>query len=268
MNTSRRLVMSTFAATLLLAACGKKEDAAPASDAPGKPAAPKMVTVKAAADAVFAPFESETQDKKVVGFDVDVLTAAAERAGFQVEFVNTPWEGIFNTLATGDRDIVASAVTITEERKASMDFSSPYFEAKQLIATGESAKITAAADLKSKKIGVQTGSTGDEVAQSLLGKTSTNIKRFESVPLALQELQAGGLDAVIADNGVVAHYVANNPNAKLKTLESADFSKEFYGFAVKKGNTELLAKINAGLAKIKEDGTYDKIYTQYFGAQK
>ncbi|PHV12614.1 basic amino acid ABC transporter substrate-binding protein [Chitinimonas sp. BJB300] len=262
MHTSRRLVMSAFAAALLLAACGKKDVP------PANPAVPAMLTVKVAADAVFAPFESETQDKKVVGFDVDVLTAAAEQAGFHVDFVNTPWEGIFNTLTTGDRDIVASAVTITNERKTSMDFSEPYFEAKQLIAINDGTKVESATDLKNKKVGVQTGSTGDEVAQGLLGKTNANIKRFESVPLALQELQAGGVDAVIADNGVVAHYAANNPNAKIKTLESAGFSKEFYGFAVKKGNTVLLAKINQGLAKIKTDGTYDKIYTQYFGTQK
>ena len=97
-------------------------------------------------------------------------------------------------------------------------------------------------------------------------KTNTNIKRFESTPLALKELEAGGVDAVVADNGVVVHYVANNPGGKFKTVADKDFVPEQYGIALKKGNTELQAKLNQGLAAIKADGTYDRIYTQYFGA--
>ena len=100
----------------------------------------------------------------------------------------------------------------------------------------------------------------------LLGKTSTNIKRFESTPLALKELEAGGVDAVVADNGVVIHYVANNPGGKFKTVADKEFVPEQYGIALKKGNTELLEKINKGLAEIKADGTYDAIFSKYFGA--
>ncbi|WP_245559257.1 basic amino acid ABC transporter substrate-binding protein [Chitiniphilus shinanonensis] len=229
----------------------------------GAQAAEKVYQV--ASDAAYAPFEWQDKNQKVVGFDIDVLSAAAAKAGIKVQFHNTPWEGIFATLATGDRDIVASAVTITPERKQTMDFSDPYFEAKQLIAVTANSPIKRFADLKGKKVGVQTGTTGDEVVQKLLGKTSPNIKRFESTPLALQELLSGGVDAVVADNGVVVNFLANNKNAKLKTLDDPSFAKEHYGFAVKKGNKDLLAKINKGLATIKADGTYDKIYRKYFG---
>ncbi len=121
-------------------------------------------------------------------------------------------------------------------------------------------------DLKKLKVGVQTGTTGDEVVTKLQGKNSTNIKRFESTPLALKELEAGGVDAVVADNGVVVNYVTNNPGAKFKTVSDKSFAPEQYGFAVKKGNTELLEKLNKGLADIKADGTYDQIYAKYFGA--
>ncbi|MFC4159381.1 basic amino acid ABC transporter substrate-binding protein [Chitinimonas lacunae] len=271
MNSTRRTLMSVFAASLLLAACGKKDEAAqsPSSPTPSPtPAASAAKTYKVATDAAYAPFESLSEDKKVVGFTVDVLTAISEKANFKLEFINTPWEGIFATLDTGDRDIVASSVTITDARKATMDFSEPYFEAKQLIAVPEASKVAKADDLKDKKVGVQTGTTGDEVVQKLLGKTSQAIKRFESTPLALKELQNGGIDAVVADNGVVIHFVANNPDAKLKTVEDAGFAPEYYGFAVKKGNLEVVAKINEGLKKIKEDGSYDKIYAKYFGAKK
>jgi polar amino acid transport system substrate-binding protein len=112
---------------------------------------------------------------------------------------------------------------------------------------------------------VQTGTTGDEAVSKLQGKTSANIKRFESTPLALKELEAGGLDAMVADNGVVINYVANNAGAKFKTVSDTSFTPEQYGLAVKKGNAELLAKLNKGLADIKSDGTYDNLYKKYFG---
>jgi polar amino acid transport system substrate-binding protein len=92
------------------------------------------------------------------------------------------------------------------------------------------------------------------------------VKRFESTPLALKELEAGGVDAVVADNGVVVNYVNNNDASKFKTVSDNAFAPEQYGIAVKKGNAELLDKINKGLAAIKSDGSYDQIYTKAFGA--
>jgi polar amino acid transport system substrate-binding protein len=162
--------------------------------------------------------------------------------------------------------MIVSAVTITDERKQTMDFSDPYFDAAQLIAVKETSKVAKFADLKKLKVGVQTGTTGDEAVTKLLGKASTNIKRFESTPLALKELEAGGVDAVVADNGVIANYVANNPGGKFKTVSDKEFVPEQYGIAFKKGNTELQAKMNQGLAAIKADGSYAQIHAKYFGA--
>ena len=266
--TTRQFLQTAglLTAGLLLAACGKKEPPpAAAASAPPAAAAPAKVYV-VGTDAAYAPFESQNEKGEIVGFDVDVLKAAAAKAGIEVKFVNTPWEGIFNALGQGDRDMVVSAVTITDERKQTMDFSAPYFDAVQLIAVKADSKIASFADLKTRKVGVQTGTTGDEAVTKLLGKTSTAIKRFESTPLALKELEAGGVDAVVADNGVVVHYVANNTGAKFKTVADKSFAPEQYGVAIKKGNADLLAKVNQGLAAIKADGTYDKIYAQYFGA--
>ncbi len=266
--TTRRFLQTAalLATGVLLAACGKKEAppapaAAPVASAP----APAKVYV-VGTDAAYAPFESQNEKGEIVGFDIDMLKAVAAKAGIEVKFVNTPWEGIFNALAQGDRDIVVSAVTITDERKGTMDFSQPYFDAQQLIAVRQDSKVAKFADLKKLKVGVQTGTTGDEAVTKLLGKTSTAIKRFESTPLALKELEAGGVDAVVADNGVVIHYVANNPGGKFRTVSDKDFVPEQYGFAVKKGNAELLAKLDQGLAGIKADGTYAQIYGKYFGA--
>ena len=264
------LAAASFCAGIFLVACGKKEPApavvvAPAPVASAPAPAPARVYV-VGTDAAYAPFESQNEKAEIVGFDIDVVKAIAAKAGIEVKFVNTPWEGIFNALNQGDRDLLVSAVTITDERKQTMDFSAPYFNAQQLIAVKGTSKVAKFDDLKKLKVGVQTGTTGDEAVSKLQGKTSANIKRFESTPLALKELEAGGVDAVVADNGVVIHYVNNNAGSKFKTVADTSFTPEQYGLPVKKGNTELLEKLNKGLSSIKADGSYDKIYAQYFGA--
>lgn len=276
MLMSRRLALSLVAASagLLLAACSKPapEAAAPAPApapvaAPAPAPAPKALTV--GTDPTYAPFEFQNEKGEIVGFDIDVMRAVAEKAGITVEFVSTPWEGAFNALAQGDRDLLISAVTITDERKQTLDFSDSYFDAHQLIAVPEKSTVTKLDDLKKRKVGVQTSTTGEEVVAKLQGKNSANIKRFESTPLALAELAAGGVDAVVADNGVIDNYVVNNPGVKFKAINDTSFAPEQYGIAVKKGNTELLQKINTALAAIKADGTYQKIHDQHFkGAAK
>lgn len=271
--TTRRFLQTAglLCAGVLLAACGKKEAPAPAASAPAPAASvaaapPPAKVYVVGTDAAYAPFESQNEKGEIVGMTIDMLSAVAQKAGVEIKFVNTPWEGIFNSLQQGDRDILASSITITDERKQTMDFTNPYFDAYQLIAVKANSKVSKFDDLKKLKVGVQTGTTGDEVVTKQQGKNSTNIKRFESTPLALKELEAGGVDAVVADNGVVINYVTNNPGAKFKTVSDKAFAPEQYGFAVKKGNAELLEKLNKGLADIKADGSYDKIYAKYFGA--
>ena len=254
----------------LIAACGKQNGAAGgASAAAGSLAASapaRVVVVVVGTDAAYAPFESQNEKAEIVGFDIEVVQAVARHAGFTVKFINTPWEGIFNALLQGDRDLVVSAVTITPERQQTMDFSQPYFDALQLIAVKQTSKVAKFNDLKALKVGVQTGTTGDEAITKLQGKISPNIKRFESTPLALKELEAGGVDAVVADNGVVINYVANNPGGLFKTVTDRSFAPEQYGIALKKGNAELLALVNKGLAGIQADGTYQALHAKYFGA--
>lgn len=270
--TRRSIVFKTAGALafgLLFGACGKKEPETTAASAPAATTAaantaPAKV-VMVGTDAAYAPFEYQNEKGDIIGLTVDVVTAAAARSGIGVKFVNTPWEGIFNALQQGDRDMLASSITITEERKQTMDFTDSYFDAAQLIAVRQDSKVARFDDLKKLKVGVQTGTTGDEVVSKLLGKTNTNVRRFESTPLALKELESSGVDAVVADNGVVVNYVNNNAGSKFKTVSDSAFAAEHYGFAVKKGNADLLAKLNKGLADIKADGSYDKIYAKYFG---
>jgi polar amino acid transport system substrate-binding protein len=251
-----------------LTGCQRKaaEGEAPQS-ATSTPATSKAKVLVVGTDAAYAPFESQNDKGEIVGFDIDIVRAVAAKAGLEVKFVNTPWEGIFNALAQGDRDLLISSIGITAERRQTIDFSDPYFDAHQLIVVPSSSKVAKFDDLKKLKVGVQTGTSGDEVVSKLLGKTNTNIKRYELWPLALKELESGGVDAVVADNGVIVHYVASNKDNGFRMVNDPAFTPEQYGIAVKKGNAAMLAKINKALADIRADGTYDKIYTQYFGAK-
>jgi hypothetical protein len=152
------------------------------------------------------------------------------------------------------RDLIVSGVTINDKRKQSYAFTSPYFEARQLIAVPASSTVKTLKDLTGKKVGVVIGSAGDDIASAAFGKTSSNIRRFESTPVMIQELAASGLDAAIGDNGVIAYRVQEQK--RLKTVDDPAFPKEYFGIVVKLGNTALLGKLSAGLAAVKGDGTY------------
>ena len=260
-----RFLACTLSA-LALTGCGKQENAVATAASAASMASTAGRVYAVGTDAAYAPFESQNEKGEIVGFDIDIVKAVAAKSSIEVKFVNTPWEGIFNALKQGDRDLLVSSITITDERKQSMDFSDPYFDARQLIAVRTDSKVARFEDLKPLKVGVQTGTTGDEAISKLQGKNSTDIKRFESTPLALKELETGGIDAVVADNGVVVNYVKNNAGKRFKTVDDAALVPEHYGIAVKKGDAALLAKLNQGLAAIRADGTYDRISASYFSA--
>ncbi|STV81892.1 amino acid ABC transporter periplasmic amino acid-binding protein [Klebsiella pneumoniae] len=184
--------------------------------------------------------------------------------GFDVKLVNTPWEGIFATLNTGDRDIIISGITITDKRKQMVDFSAPYFPAEQSIVVAQDSQVDSLAALKNEKVGVVNSSTGDIVVSEVLGKNSTAIKRFDNTPLMLQELFEDGVSAAVGDVRVVKYYIKQHPEKQFKLVPDAKFERQYFGIAVAKGNSELLGKINAGLQKIVADGTYAKIYKTWF----
>lgn len=269
MKQTRRTLLAGLLLVFAVAGCGKMIETAP--DVASAPAVSDIEGHEyiVGSDASYAPFEFQNDKREVVGFDIEILNAVAAKAGFRIKVINTPWEGIFAALDQGDRDLLASAITITDERKQGMDFSEPYFEARQLIALARGVNdVKTFQDLKGKKVAVQMGTTGDDVVQKLLGKTSPDIRRFESMPLALKELEAGGVDAVVGDNGVVINHVRNNPSGGIALLEDAkSFAPEYYGFPVKKGNKALLDKVNAGIRAIKADGTYGRIFNKYFGGR-
>ena len=218
-----------------------------------------------ASSATYAPFAFENKDKQIVGFDIDIINAIAKHQNLKIKVVNTPWSGIFAALNNGDVDLVISGVTINDKRRQSYDFSNPYFAAHQLIAVPKNSTVTTLKDLAGKKIAVVNASTADDVASREFGKTSPNIRRFESTPLIISELAGGGVDAAIGDNGVIAYRVSQNP--ALKTVEDPSFPEEGFGIVVKKGDKPLQDKLNAGLAAIRADGSYGEIYKKWFAKE-
>ena len=215
--------------------------------------------------ATYRPFAYETPSKEIVGYDVDIIKAVTQKAGIKIKIVNTPWTGIFAALNNGDVDLVISGVTINDKRRQSYDFTAPYFEARQLIAVHQTSNVKSLKDLAGKKVGVVTGSTGDDIASREFGKTNTDIRRFESTPVVISELVGSGVDAAIGDNGVVAFRVQEHK--QLKTVSDPNFPKEYFGIVVKQGNKALRDKLNTGLAAVKADGSYAQIYKKWFQAE-
>ncbi len=223
--------------------------------------------IRIGTEGAYPPYNNLNAKKELEGFDIDIIKAIAKADGFNIKLVNTPWEGIFATLNSGDRDIIISGITITDKRKQMVDFSAPYFPAEQTIVVPKGSKVSSVAELKELKVGVVNSSTGDLVVSDVLGKNNTSIKRFDNTPLMLQELYEDGINAAVGDVGVAKFYIKTHPDKEFTLVPDAKFERQYFGIAVAKGNEELRNKINAGLKTIVADGTYAKIYQDWFDDQ-
>ncbi|NPV25998.1 MAG: basic amino acid ABC transporter substrate-binding protein [Firmicutes bacterium] len=260
------LMVTLLVASLVLGVvgCGQKTEPPkePAKQA-GEPAKQPSKKLVVGTDATYPPmeFHEKTGDKDViVGFDIDFATALAKEMGMEVEFKDTAWDGIIPALQGGKFDMIVSSMTITDERKKTVNFSDPYFEAGQIIAVRpDNTTITKLEDLAGKRIGVQIGTTGDEMATK---ETKGKVQRFNTISDAFMALEQGRVDAVLNDKQVAEYYIKKG--AKVKTVGPL-YSKEYYGIAIKKENTELLKQVNDALKKLKDSGKYQEIYNKWFG---
>ncbi|RUL47415.1 MULTISPECIES: basic amino acid ABC transporter substrate-binding protein [Lysinibacillus] len=257
-----KVSMFVAASSLVLAACGTESTDSKNGSSEGGSESAEITKIVAGTEATFAPFEFMDDKGNVVGIDVDILDAITEEMGIEYEIRNVGWEPVFQQVKNGEIDFGASAITITDERKETFDFTTPYFEATQVLVVKEDSKIASAADVKDKKISVQINSTGHIAAKDLVGETNPNIMAYENLPIAIQEVINGTSEAAIGDNAVVFEYLKNNPDAKLKVIEDDAFAKEYYGFMVKKGNQEVLDLLNEGLEKVKANGKLAEITGQ------
>ncbi len=219
-------------------------------------------TLTVGSDTAFPPFES-MNGTTAEGFDVDLITAIAQKIGLQTVIKTEVFDTLIPTLKAGGKfDVVASAMTITDERKQEIDFTDPYIDSNQSIAVKKGSTIKSEADLTGKKVGVQSGTTGEQWAkENLTGATTVP---FKTATEAFAALQAGNVDAVVNDLPVSA-FLVKDPARGLEIVKEIATGEQ-YGFAVAKTNTALLAAMNQALADLKSDGTYDQIYSKWFGA--
>ncbi len=245
----RRLTLTLLTLTLL---CGQAV------------AAEKYIV---ATDCTWPPMEFLDENKQPVGFDVDFITEVGKAAGFEVDVRNIAWDGIFGGVATGQYDIVAAATTITPERQKQFDFSDPYYEVAQAVVLPAGQSIKNLEDLKGKKVGGQIGTTGVFVIRK--SGVPVDLKEYDDVGLAIQDMLGGRLDAVICDDPVAMYYAnkkadtAGKLNLSFKTDE-----KEYYGFTVRKGRKDLVEKLNKGIKEVKASGVEAKLLDKWMGASK
>jgi polar amino acid transport system substrate-binding protein len=252
-------------AVVMVAGCQRPQAQPPA---PPTPAAqvPDLGgrTVRVATDATYQPFEFLDKDKNVVGYDIDLINAVCDLAKCKTDIKSVAWEGIFPALQKGDYDAVASGVTITDERKKTMDFTDQYMEVGQvvLVRVGET-RINGLGDLADKSVAVQQGTTNADAATAFQkeGKIKT-VKQFRTFDLAVKSLLNKDVDAVIIDNTAASGYMGTNPD-QLK-VAGEKFTHESLGIVLRKSDTTLLTAFNAALKVLKDNGTLDKLYQKWF----
>ena len=211
-------------------------------------------------DATYPPFETVEGDQ-YSGFDIDLVNAIAKEMGVRARFINSGFDGIFPALQNGTFDAVISSVTITPERKASMLFTDPYYDSGQLIAVREGTQgISTPDDLKGKTVGVQINTTAQYDLEKREGVT---VNKYNTIDLALLDLQNKRIDAVVSDAPVLKYMIFKSFRG-LKTV-GRRFTDEKFGIAVAQGNEDLAQEMNAALKKIKESGEYDTIHEKWFG---
>lgn len=283
MNRKTTGIWAAAALSLMLAACGgsaattdtaasaEKTEAASAVEETKQAAektegntAVKTVTPGSlimCTNAEFPPYEFHNGNE-IVGIDVEICNAIAEKLGLKLEIEDIAFDAIIPEIVSGKADLGAAGMTVTEDRKQNVDFSDSYAHATQVIIIREDSDIAGPDDLKGKLVGVQQGTTGDLYVSADLGDDA--VERYSKGMEAVQALTQSKVDAVIIDGETAKQYVKEVPD--LRILDES-YTDEEYAIAVQKGNTQLLDAINTAIGELKKDGTFDKIVEKYIKAE-
>lgn len=214
-------------------------------------------------DAAFPPFEFvEEETKDIIGFDIDLMNAIAEKAGLEIVYQNVAWDPLLAGMADCQYDMAISAMTITADRAEQFSFSDPYINAGQIITvTVNNNTITNPEDLVGMTIGAQIGTTGAMEAEAI---ADTTVKVYDTYELAFLDLANGQIDAVIGDYPTALAF-ANKNSDSLKVVGDI-FTDENYGIAFCKGNDELISKVNAALAELKSEGFIEDLVVTWYSS--
>lgn len=242
-------VLMVCSCVLCLASCGGDAD----TSGTGK------TELHMATNAFFEPWEYYDGDD-IVGIDAEVAEAICDKLGYELVIDDMDFDSIVTAVSTGKADFGMAGMTVTEERKQSVDFTDSYATSTQVIIVSPDSSVAKVDDLPGKKIGVQLGTTGDSFASDYEEEGST-IERYNKGADAILALTSGKIDCVIIDSEPAKAFVKENEG--LKILDEP-FADEEYAICVAK-DSELTEKINTALSELKKDGTIDKIMDKYIG---
>lgn len=274
----KKMMMALLTATMVLglAGCGSTGAETPATDAAeSEDTGADTDSAEAtdggkkwiiATDTAFKPFEYKDDSGEYVGIDVDILAAVAEDQGFDYDLQALGWDASIAACQAGQADGMIAGASITDERKESgWIFSDGYYDANQSMAVAESSDITGFADLSGKTVAAKTGSMSADYAESIKDEYGFSITYFEDSPTMYQAVVGGQVDAVFDDTPIMASNIKDTGLA-MKLVDGTGNEPASYGFAIfNADNQELVDMFNAGLAHIKENGTYDEIIAKYLG---
>ncbi|EAK0839269.1 basic amino acid ABC transporter substrate-binding protein [Campylobacter upsaliensis] len=207
----------------------------------------------------YKPFDYK-EDAKLTGLDIDLVNEIAKREGIELTWVEMSFDGLIPALKTGKIDMIASAMSATEDRRKSVDFSDVYYTTKNLyIKKKDNETLNSKEDLEGKIIGVQLGTLQEPAAKAI---KDTKVQSNESLSVVIMELKEGKIDAVVADKDVSTGYLKENADL-IGFFEEEDGSEGFSFAFDKDKQKEAIEKFNKGLKDLKADGTYDQILTKY-----
>lgn len=215
-----------------------------------------------ATDTAFVPFEFK-QGENYVGFDIDLWDAIAKELGLTYTLQPMDFNGIIPALQTKQVDVALAGITIKPERQKVIDFSDGYYDSGLLLMVPADSAIKTSADLAGKLLAVKTGTAAVDYAKEHFAQTE--LRQFPNIDNAYLELQTGRVDAAMHDTPNVLYYVATAGQGKVKAVGEQMMTHQ-YGIGFPKGS-DLVAKVNGALAKMKADGRYDAIYKKWFGAK-
>lgn len=223
-------------------------------------------TLMVGTNAEYAPFDYLDENGNITGFDIDLIEAIAKSQDIEIVWRDLPFDSLIGSMEAGDLDVIAAAIGPTSERKKSVDFSDIYYTGSQSIICKKGNDIKTFKDLAGLKVAVLEGSIADLIAsgenQDYGIVEDAQVVRFKNASSAVMELLNGGVDATLIDS-IMAENFCRQTEGLMQTVVKGTENDSV--FCVQKGNSEMLKIINAGLAEIRENGTYDEIYEKYFG---
>lgn len=221
-------------------------------------------TLRVVTDPSFVPFEMmDEKTGEMVGFDMDIISEVAERAGFEYDLNTMDFNGIIPALQTGNVDIAIAGITITDEREEIVDFSDPYYDSGlRILVRADNDSVESIEDLEGLEVGTKIGSTSYDFLTSEL-EDNDGVTPYPGSSDMYMALMSRSIDAVFYDAPNVGYFAQTKGEGRVKTVGRL-YEGQQYGIALKQGS-EWVDKVNEALASMKEDGSYDEIYEKWFG---